>query len=71
MTDAIAQAATEQDVALLATLLQRPDVHINSARGAIQVTGCDGTTIAGHVLVAPGLVAAAEVLAAEATESES
>lgn len=71
VTDAIAQAATEQDVALLATLLQRPDVHINSARGAIQVTGCDGTTIAGHVLVAPGLVAAAEVLAAEATESES
>ena len=71
LTDAIAQAAAEQDVALLATMLEQPDVHVNSVRGAIQVTSCDGTTIAGHVPVGRDLLEAAEVLATEALHSES
>ena len=71
LTDAIAQAAAEQDVPLLATLLEQPDVHVNSVRGAIQVTSCDGTTIAGHVPVGRDLLEAAEVLATEALDSES
>ena len=39
--------------------------------GAIQVTGCDGTSIAGHVPVGRDLLEAAEVLATEALDSES
>ena len=71
LTDAIARAAAEQDVALLATLLEMPDVYVNFGRGAIQVTSCDGTTIAGHVPVGRDLLEAAEVLATEALHSES
>ena len=70
LTEAISRAAAEQDVGLLATLLELPDVHVNTGRGAIQVTGCDGTTIAGHVPVGRDLLGAAEVIATEALDSE-
>ena len=68
LTDAIVQAAAEQDASLLAALLTLPDVRANFDRAAIQVAGCDGTTIAGHVPVARDLLAAAQVLATEALD---
>ena len=71
LTDAISQAAAEHDIGLLVTLLGLPDVYFNSARAAIQVAGCDGITIAGHVPVGANLLEAAEVLATEAFDSES
>lgn len=63
LTDAIAQAATEHDIARLAVLLGLPAVRVNAVRGAIQVTGCDGTAIAGHVQVGRDILEAAELLA--------
>ena len=71
VTESIAQATAEQDVALLATLLTLPEVLVNAERGAIQLTGCDGMSIVAHVPVGRDLLRAAEVLAAQAPDSES
>jgi len=48
----IAEAVTSGDVAMLTRLAGMPGVAVNSRRGAIQVAGCDGATIVGHVPVA-------------------
>ena len=37
---------------MLTRLAGMPGVAVNSSRGAIQVAGCDGATIVGHVPVA-------------------
>lgn len=70
LTDEIAQAVAEHNIALLAVLLEQPAVRVNAIRGAIQVTGCDGTAIAGHVQVGRDILEAAELLAAESLDSE-
>ena len=68
LTDTVVQAAAAEDATLLAILLALPDVHANLARAAIQVAGCDGTTIAGHVPVPRDLLEEARVLATEALD---
>ena len=56
LTDAIEQAAAQQDVAGLIRLVRLPTVRVVVSRSAIQVAGCDGETIAGHVPVDPHLL---------------
>ncbi len=68
LTDAVVRAAAAEDAPLLAMLLALPDVHANFGRGAIQVAGCDGTTIAAHVPVPRDLLEEARVLATEALD---
>lgn len=57
LTDALAQAAARADVAGLAGLVRVPTVRIVASRSAIQVVGCDGEMIVGHVPVDPDVLA--------------
>lgn len=68
LTDAVLQAAAADDAALLAMLLTRSDVRAHFGRAAIQVAGCDGTTIVAHVPVPRGLLEEAQVLTTEALD---
>lgn len=68
LTDAVVQAAAAEDAPRLAMLLALPDVQANFGRSAIQVAGCDGTTIAGHVPVPRDLLEEAQVRASEALD---
>jgi len=54
-----------QDVPALAGYAKMPSVSLYSKRSAIQVRGCDGETIAGHIPVNPELLAAIEVAASQ------
>ena len=56
LTDALAQAAAREDVAGLTRLVRMPNVRVVAGRSAIQVVGCDGEMIVGHVPVAPHLL---------------
>lgn len=56
LTDALAQAAARADVAGLAGLVRVPTVRIVASRSAIQVVGCDGEMIVGHVPVDPDVL---------------
>lgn len=49
LTELIAAAAARGDLEALLPLVDLPGVEVVSQRIAIQVTGCDGETIAGHV----------------------
>ncbi len=48
---AVAAAAAQRDVATLARLVDLPGVAVVPERTAIQVIGCDGETVVGHVPV--------------------
>ena len=56
LIDEIVRAAAERDVARLATLARVRSVRINSSRMSMQLVGCDGTNIVGHVPVDPSLL---------------
>lgn len=68
LTDAVVQAAAAEDVPLLAELLALPHVHANLGRSAIQIAGCDGATIAGHVPIPQDLLKEVQGLATEALD---
>lgn len=56
LTDALAQAAAREDAAGLTRLVRMPNVRLVAGRSAIQVVGCDGVMIVGHVPVAHHLL---------------
>ena len=64
LTRQISDAVAAQDVATLAGYANVPSVVIFAERSAIQIQGCDGETIVGHVPVQPELLAAIEIAAA-------
>ena len=68
VTDAVVRAAAAADAPLLAVLLTLPDVHANLDRTAIQVAGCDGTIIAGHVPVPGDLLEEAQAASDRSAE---
>ena len=53
---AIAAAAAVRDIDTLAQLVDLPAVAVIPERTAIQVIGCDGETVVGHVPVEPGVL---------------
>lgn len=59
----ISDAVAAQDVAALADYTKLPSVDLFAERLAIQVRGCDGRTIAGHIPLSPELLAAIEAAA--------
>lgn len=65
LTDMIALAVAVGDMAGLETLASMPGVAVNASRSAIQVAGCDGETIVGHVPVAIDVLDAVETAATE------
>ena len=60
----ISDAVAAQDVAALADYTKMPSVDLFAERLAIQVRGCDGRTVAGHIPLNPVLLAAIEAAAA-------
>ena len=64
VTDAVAEAIARRDVATLASLLETPHAAVFADRDAIQILGCDGTTIAGHVPVERGLLSSVQAAVA-------
>ena len=65
LTREISDAVATQDVAALAGYAKLPSVSLCAERSAIQIRGCDGETIAGHVPVNRELLAAIEIAAAQ------
>ena len=65
LTDEIERAVATRDVAKLASLVKTPTAALYQARSAIQIVGCDGETIIGHVPVSDDLFTAVDLLAAE------
>ena len=61
----ISDAVAAQDVATLAGYANAPSVSMFAERSAIQIRGCDGETIVGHIPVNPELLAAIEAAAAQ------
>ncbi len=57
LTEAIATAAWQDDIAALVEFVQQPTVTVFADRGAIQVIGRDGESIIGHIPVAPQTLA--------------
>ena len=69
VTDAIAEAVALEDVTTLAELIHEPMVKVFAPRSAIQVLGCDGKAIAGHIPLAPALLSL--VVGTAALDSDS
>ena len=65
LTRGISQAVAAQDVMTLAGYVTLPAVGLFAERSAIQVRGCDGETILGHIPVNPELLAAVEAVGAQ------
>lgn len=61
LIDDIVRAAAERDVATLTALARDPSVRINTSRMSMQLVGCDGANIVGHVPVGLDLLNAIEV----------
>ncbi len=64
----IVRATADRDAVALAVLARMPSVRINSSRASLQVVGCDGKTIVGHVPLDSGLLDAVEVAASEQSD---
>lgn len=62
---AVAAAAALRDIATLARLVDRPAVFVVPERTAIQVIGCDGETVVGHVPVQREVLIGLQALRAE------
>lgn len=71
LTLLIAEAVADEDVDRLARLAITPAVHLVAGRSAIQITGCDGETITGHVPVDGYLLSAVEAMAIELADFDS
>ena len=65
LTRTISDAVAAHDIAALAGYANMPSVVLFADRSAIQILGCDGETIAGHVPVNAELFVAIEVAAAQ------
>ena len=68
LTEVVAEAAVGEDLDRLARLATTPAVQLVANRSAIQITGCDGETVVGHVPVDRYLLSAVEAMAAELTD---
>lgn len=71
LTKEISDAVAASDVASLVEFAALPAVNLFRERSAMQVLGCDGETIAGHVPISQTLMAEIEAAAAELLDSES
>ena len=58
LSQIISEAAGKADVEVLAALTEIPAVNLVASRSAIQVTGCDGVKVVGHVPIAPDILEA-------------
>ena len=65
LTQGVSDAVAEHDVAALAGYAKISSVSLYANRSAIQVRGCDGETIVGHVPVNAALLAAVEAAVAQ------
>lgn len=61
----ISDAVAARDVETLAVYANVPSVSLFAGRSAIQIRGCDGETIVGHIPVHPELLAAIGAAAAQ------
>lgn len=64
MTEELASAVARRDLARLADLVAMPGATVVAARSAVQVLGCDGRTVVGHVPVGEELMARIDPTAA-------
>ena len=69
LTDEIIEAVAEEDVEMLAKLATNPDVRLVDSRTAMQVTGCGGETVAGHVPVGQHLFERASAIVSAQQDS--
>ena len=65
LTDEIERAVATRDMATLARLVRTPTVALFQPRSAIQIVGCDGETIIGHVPVSHHLLTAVDLMVGE------
>lgn len=65
LTKKISAAVAANDIASLVEFAAMPSVNLFAERAAIQVLGCDGETIAGHVPIGQTLLAEIEAATAE------
>lgn len=71
LTRQISDAVAANDIAALARLATMPLVDLYTDRSAMQVLGCDGETIAGHVPVGQTLLAAIKAATVEIIEPDA
>ena len=71
LTKEISDAVAANDIASLVEFATMPSVNLFADRSAIQVLGCDGETIAGHVPVGQTLLAEIEAASAELLDSDT
>ena len=71
LTKEISDAVATNDIASLVKFATMPAVNLLADRSAIQVLGCDGKTIAGHVPINQTQLAEIEVATAELLDSDS
>lgn len=65
LTDEVIEAVSRRDPVALASLMQSPAVRTFASRTAIQVFGCDGESVVGHVAVDISLLQAVAEVAAD------
>ncbi len=71
LTKAISDAVAANDIESLAKFAGMPSVNLFAERSAIQVVGCDGKTIAGHVPVDQTLLDDVEAATAELLDPDA
>jgi len=71
LTKGISDAVAANDIESLAKFAAMPSVNLHAGRSAIQVVGCDGETITGHVPVDQTLLAAIEAATDEILQPDA
>ncbi len=66
LTEDLAELVAQGDIEGLASMVSTMPVQVFRARNAIQVVGCDGETIVGHVPAAPRLLESLQIAVAQA-----
>ena len=71
LTKEISDAVATNDIATVVEFATMPEVNLFAERSAIQVLGCDGETIAGHVPIPLTLLAEIEAATAQIPGSDT